>query len=55
MSEYLPTLVAFAAIVIGVSYAPVPVWYKVLVVLSGIVMMFFSAALLVQKRERRDT
>lgn len=51
MSSFLPTVLAFAAMVVGVSYAPVPTWYKILVVLSGIIMMFFSAAMLSQNHE----
>jgi type IV secretory pathway TrbL component len=45
-NEYVPTLIAFVALVVGVSYAPVPLWFKVLVVLSGVVMMLISSAVI---------
>lgn len=40
--EYLPTMAAFVVLVLGISYMDVPMWFKVLVVVSGLLMMIFS-------------
>lgn len=46
-NEFAPTVLAFALVVVGVSWAPVPLWFKFLVLLSGIIMMIISLAQIV--------
>lgn len=45
-NEYLPTMAAFVLLVLGISYMDVPLWFKVLVVVSGVVMMILSVAVI---------
>lgn len=46
MNDFLPTVAIFAAMVVGISYAPVPLWFKALVVVSGLFMMLLSLSYL---------
>lgn len=45
-NEYLPTMAAFIALVLGIAYIDVAMWFKVLVVVSGVIMMILSAVVI---------
>ena len=54
-NEFLPTIVVFAIMVIAVSYAPTPLWYNIVVIVSGVLMMFLSGAFLsTRKKDDND-
>ena len=50
LNEFTPALIAFTVVLGLVFYSPTPLWFKVLVVLSGLVMLVLSAAVVLAPR-----